>query len=190
MPNSEPFGIHHRSGLNSELLVLSDVAVNAPAVIFRAKDRPPQVRRQLAQKLRDRTDCLILSSMIDPVADGVHLSGIDRYPKVYRGIVGRSCHNLEEVRRAEMEGVDYVTLSPVFESPSKPGYGPPLGLAQFSRITRQAHVPIYALGGVDLGRVAACRDAGAAGVAVQGAVSRSPNPDETIAAILDEWRSG
>ena len=178
-----------KRALASELLVLSDVVVSAPAVIFRAKDHLPQIRRELAKLMRDRTDCLILASMIDPVADGVHLAGFDRFPKQYSGIVGRSCHGLDEVRQAELDGVDYVTISPVFETESKPGYGPPLGLAGLGRIARQAHVPVYALGGIDRGRVAACRDAGAAGVAVQGAVARSPDPTETIAALLAEWHS-
>lgn len=190
MPSSEPYRRGRREALNSELIVLSDVVLSAPAVIFRAKERPPQIRRELAKLLRDQTDCLILASMIDPVADGVHLSGFDRYPMVYKGFVGRSCHRLDEVRHAEMEGVDYVTISPVFETQSKPGYGPPLGLPGLRRIAQQAHVPVYALGGIDLGRVAACRNAGAAGVAIQGAVARSSDPDKTIAAILDEWRLG
>jgi len=179
-----------KQALASELLVLTDVVLSAPAVIFRAKGRPPQVRRELAKLMRDRTDCLILASMIDPAADGVHLTGFDHYPKVYRGIVGRSCHGLDEVRQAELEGVDYVTVSPVFETESKPGYGPALGLGGLGRIARQAHVPVYALGGIDASRVAACRDAGAAGVAVQGAVARSPDPQETIAALLDAWHTG
>ena len=178
-----------KRALASELLVLTDVVVSAPAVIFRAKDRPPQIRRELAKLMRNHTDCLILASMIDPVADGVHLAGFDRFPKSYHGIVGRSCHGLDDVRQAELDGVDYVIISPVFETESKPGYGPPLGLAGLGRIARQAHVPVYALGGIDRGRVAACRDAGAAGVAVQGAVARSPDPDETIAALLAEWHS-
>ena len=191
MPSSDPRRpFSPKRALDSELLVLTDVVVSAPAVIFRAKDRSPQIRRKLAKLMRDRTDCLLLASMIDPVADGVHLAGFDHYPKVYQGIVGRSCHGLDEVRQAELEGVDYVIISPIFETKSKPGYGPPLGLGGLGRIARQAHVPVYALGGVDLGRVAACRDAGAVGVAVQGAVARSPNPEETIAAILEEWHSG
>ncbi|MCY4135246.1 MAG: thiamine phosphate synthase [bacterium] len=190
MPSSDhrrPFS--PKRALASEVLVLTDVVLKAPAVIFRAKGHPAQIRRELAKLMREQTECLILASMIDPVADGVHLAGFDRYPKVYQGIVGRSCHGLDEVRQAELEGVDYVTISPVFETESKPGYGPPLGLGGLGRIARQAHVPVYALGGITLGRVAACRDAGAAGVAVQGAVARSPDPQETIAALLDEWHS-
>ena len=178
-----------KRALASEVLVLTDVVLQAPAVIFRAKGHPAPIRRELAKLMREQTDCLILASMIDPVADGVHLAGFDRYPKMYEGLVGRSCHGLDEVRQAELEGVDYVTISPVFETESKPGYGPPLGLRGLGRIARQAHVPVYALGGIDVGRVAACRDAGAAGVAVQGAVARSPDPQETIAALLDEWHS-
>ncbi|WP_419929743.1 thiamine phosphate synthase [Candidatus Poriferisocius sp.] len=191
MPSSDhrrPFS--PKRAPSSELLVLTDVVVKAPAVIFRAKDRPAHIRRELAKLMREQTECLILGSMIDPVADGVHLTGFDRYPKMYQGIVGRSCHSLDDVRQAELDGVDYVTISPVFETESKPGYGPPLGLGGLGRIVRQAHVPVYALGGIDLGRVAACRDAGAAGVAVQGAVARSPNPQETITSLLDEWHSG
>lgn len=191
LPSSDhrlPFSA--KRALSSELLVLTDVVVKAPAVVFRAKNRPPQIRRELAKLMREQTDCLILASMIDPTADGVHLAGFDRYPNMYKGIVGRSCHGLDEVRQAEIEGVDYVTVSPVFESKSKPGYGPPLGLGGLGRIVRQAHVPVYALGGIDLGRVAACRDAGVAGVAVQGAVARSSDPQETITALLDEWHSG
>lgn len=169
--------------------MLTDVVVKAPAVIFRAKDRPPHIRRELAKLMREQTECLILGSMIDPVADGVHLAGFDRYPKMYQGIVGRSCHGLDDVRQAELDGVDYVTISPVFATESKPGYGPPLGLGELGRIVRQAHVPVYALGGIDLGRVAACRDTGAAGIAVQGAVARSSAPQETISALLEEWHS-
>ncbi len=191
MPSSDlhrPFG--PKPELDSNLLVLTDVVVSAPAVILRAKGLPPRNRRDLARLMKEYTDCLILASMIDPAADGVHLAGSDRHPGAYQGIIGRSCHALGDVRQAEFEKAGYVTISPVFETESKPGYGPPIGLAGLSRIVRQAHVPVYALGGVDLGRVAACRDAGAAGVAVQGAVARSPDPDETIAAILNEWNSG
>jgi len=176
--------------LSSELLVLTDVVVKAPALVLRAKNHPPHIRRELARLAREQTGCLILASMIDPKADGVHLAGFDRYPGAYQGIVGRSCHGLDEVRQAEIEGADYVTVSPVFESESKPGYGPALGLGGLERIARRSHVPVYALGGIDVGRVAACRHAGAAGVAVQGAVARSAEPHATIAALLGEWHAG
>ena len=43
------------------------------------------------------------------------------------------------------EGCDYATLSPIFVSASKPGYGPALGVGAL----RDAPLPVYALGGVD-----------------------------------------
>lgn len=170
--------------------MLSDVVVSAPAVVLRAKQHPIHIRQTLAELTRTHTDYLILASMIDPISDGVHLAAQDCFLKPYEGILGRSCHDLNEVRHAELEGVDYVTLSPIFASDSKPDYGPVLGLSELSRIAQETHVPIYALGGVDAGRVAACRAAGAAGVAVQGAIARSSHPETTIANLLTEWQSG
>ena len=38
-----------------------------------------------------------------------------------RALIGVSCHDEAAVAAAEAEGADYVTLSPVFVSPSKPG---------------------------------------------------------------------
>ena len=88
------------------------------------------------------------------------------------GLVGRSCHDGGEVAAAAAEGAHYATLSPVFASRSKPGYGPPLGLPA---LAQPFAIPVYALGGVDTPeRAYACVDAGAAGVAVMGAVMRDP----------------
>ncbi|MCY4258475.1 MAG: thiamine phosphate synthase [bacterium] len=186
-PNSSPAKL-------PELLVLSDVVVSAPAVVLRAKHEPPQIRRDLARLSRCHTDCLILASMIEPIADGIHLAAQDEpqhsWPTPYTGIVGRSCHNLDEVRAAELEGVHYVTLSPIFPTESKPGYGPALGLNELRHVAGQTRLPVYALGGVHVGRVAACRAAGATGVAVQGAVARSSKPQAAIQAILAEWQLG
>ncbi len=173
-----------------ELLVLSDVVVSAPAVLLRAKHQPTNIRQHLARLIRANTDCLILASMVNSIADGVHLAVQDNFPQPYHGIVGRSCHNLDEVRQAELEQADYITLSPIFATESKPGYGPALGLDTLSHIVQQTKIPVYALGGVTQGQIAACRATGAAGVAVQGAIARSSQPQATIAAILAEWQSG
>lgn len=80
--------------------------------------------------------------------------------------LGVSCHSAEEVWAAERAGADYALLGPIFETPSKLRYGPPLGIAVIERAVRQVRrMPVLALGGVHVERVRACLAAGAAGIA-------------------------
>ncbi len=110
-------------------------------------------------------------------AGGVHLpDGGD--PAAARRIlgpdalVGVSAHGMDGLRRAA--GADYATVSPVFASASKPGYGPILGVDGLRHCVAAADVPVLALGGVDAAGAPACMAAGAAGVAVMGPLMRGP----------------
>lgn len=86
-------------------------------------------------------------------------------------LLGVSAHSLAEVRAAREAGADYVTLSPIFLTASKPGYGPALGLA----VLREAAVmmPVAALGGISSQTASACHNAGATAIAVMGEVMTS-----------------
>jgi thiamine-phosphate pyrophosphorylase len=106
-------------------------------------------------------------------AAGVHLpSGAS--PALARrrlgpqALIGCSTHDAAELAAAA--GADYATLSPIFPSASKPGYGPALGTARFAETAAAARLPIVALGGVDASNILACIDSGATGVAVMGGV--------------------
>ena len=79
-------------------------------------------------------------------------------------LLGRSAHTIEEVEAARDDGADYATFGPVYPTPSKAKYGPPVGLAAFERAAALG-LPLYALGGVTLARMPELRNAGAAGVA-------------------------
>ncbi|OYD81442.1 thiamine phosphate synthase [Azospirillum brasilense] len=112
--------------------------------------------------------------------DGVHLSeGADVAAARRRlgpgALVGLSAHDAEGIRRAAAGGADYVTLSPIFPSQSKPGYGPPVGTEGLRRLAADSPLPVFALGGVESGNIRECLAAGAAGVAVMGAVMRTPD---------------
>ncbi len=105
-------------------------------------------------------------------AAGVHLRSEDavaeaRHRLATGALIGVSAHSVDDLRAAARAGADYATLSPIFPSASKPGYGPALGLAALSEAARIG-LPVIALGGVTAGTVRACLDAGAAGVAVMG----------------------
>ena len=111
----------------------------------------------------------------------VHLSASDRVPAPRPALLGRSCHSPAEVDAAH--GCDWVTVSPVRPSASKPGYGPALGLDGLAACT--AGPPVYALGGLGPEDAQDCLAAGAAGLAVMGAVMRAQRPDRVVADLLE-----
>jgi len=83
-------------------------------------------------------------------ADGVQLTaaqlaGLHERPSV--GWCAASCHNAEELRRAEALGCDFALLSPVLPTLSHPG-APHLSWGGFAAIAAGSSIPVYALGGL------------------------------------------
>ncbi len=122
-------------------------------------------------------------------AAGVHLPrhGSIKTARAYlgnRATIGISTHDRGEVQHAAALGADYVTLSPIFDSASKPGYGPALGLRGLAEIAKTVPIPVLALGGIDAGNAAQCRAAGAAGVAIMGAAMRTDDPEAMIREVI------
>ena len=91
-----------------------------------------------------------------------------------------------EVDRAGAEGCDWVMVSPVRRTASKPGYGPALGPAGLAALT--GGPPVYALGGLTAADARPCLDAGAAGLAVMGVVMRAERPDVAVGELLEAVR--
>lgn len=87
-------------------------------------------------------------------------------------VAGCSTHSLEEAKRRESEGADFLTFSPIYRSAGKPGYGPPAGTEGLLEVSRSVRIPVFALGGVTPERVAECLQSGAYGVAVLSGLMR------------------
>ncbi|HJU19514.1 MAG TPA: thiamine phosphate synthase [Stellaceae bacterium] len=119
-------------------------------------------------------------------AAGVHLpSGAD--PAAARALlpgalIGASAHAVAEAEALLRNGADYVTLSPIFASASKPGYGPALGCESLAVAAGAG--PVVALGGITAENAASCLAAGARGVAVMGEVMRAADPRLTVERLL------
>ena len=119
-------------------------------------------------------------------ADGVQLgfdaadAGTARQLLGPDALVGVSCHAAGEVRA--VRGASYALLAPIFAPLSKPSSRLPLGLAALAQVA--GGLPVLAQGGIDAAGARASVAAGAAGVAVTGAILMAPDP----AAAADSLR--
>ena len=131
----------------------------------------PMRARGVRVMINDRVD-LVLAFDADgvhlradslPVAAARRLLGPDR-------LIGVSAHSADDVARAESEGADFAVLGPVYETSSKRQYGQPIGLRPIEEAGRRCRIPVFAIGGITVTRVAEVRQAGAYGVAVVSAI--------------------
>jgi thiamine-phosphate pyrophosphorylase len=170
---------------------LRALPAGAAAVQLRAKPLGGRALLDAARTLREVTRgraLLFVNDRFDVAlaagADGVHLParGLP-VGAARRGIgaaggallVGCSTHSLAEARMAARAGADFLTFGPVFPTASKAAYGAPVGLDALGEVARAVGVPVFALGGVDAARVAACSERGAR-VACIGAVLGAADP--------------
>jgi thiamine-phosphate pyrophosphorylase len=153
--------------------VAAAAAHGARGFVLRARQLPPRERAELEAALRAvlPEGCrLIVAGRSGPA---VHLAAAEAFPDPRPSLVGRSCHDAASVDQAMSEGCDYIFVSPIYETPSKPGHGPALGPEGLAPLCRPG-LPVYALGGVRPQRVGECLRAGAYGVAVMGPVLHDP----------------
>lgn len=116
------------------------------------------------------------------VGEARRLLGRDR-------LLGYSAHEVSEAKRAFQDGADYVTLSPVFPSESKPGLDP-RGLQLIEDAVRELpSARVIGLGGIDQSNIASVRQAGAYGAAVMGAIMRARDPGAASRSIANAWAS-
>lgn len=131
------------------------------------------------------------STMSIAGAAGVHLpansESVDTVKAQTDGnlYVGCSVHSLDAAQKREAEGADFVTYSPIYPTPSKPGYGPVVGIAGLTEVAKGVNLPVYALGGITPARVTECIAAGAFGVAVMSGVMSPTSAGEQARNYLD-----
>jgi thiamine-phosphate pyrophosphorylase len=189
----------HQATASLTDIVREAVHAGACWIWLRDRDLAPDERRVLAIALlaitRPAQATLTVGADVELAAavgaDGVHLSA-DASPGAIaaararlgtEAIIGLSAHGDADVVAAQAAGADYATLSPIFATASKPGYGPELGLAALARAARHG-VPLLALGGVTAERARDCVAAGAAGIAVMGKIMRAAGPPSRVGDVV------
>ena len=122
-------------------------------------------------------------------ADGVHVGQADMPAAQARAalgqdaIVGLSTHSEEQLAASVGEPVDYVSVGPIWETPTKEGR-PGVGLSLIRHAASAAPHPFFAIGGIDAANAPQVVDAGARRICVVRAIRDAADP----AAAAEELR--
>lgn len=173
--------------------ILSDVerAVAAETRIVQYRNKMAGTRLLHDEALRIKNICagkgclFIINDRVDIAlaveADGVHIGQEDMpYAAARRllgpnKIIGVTVHGVDEAREAEGLGADYLGVSPIFSTATKPDAGAACGIEILSAIRRACRLPLAAIGGIDLSNVDAVIGAGADMVCAISAVISKPD---------------
>ena len=130
--------------------------------------------------INDRVDLAMASG-----AAGVHL-GHDDLPiadarKIMgpKAVIGVSCQTLAYARLAQKEGADYIGWGSVFKTLTKPDRRP-LDLPALSKDIGKIHIPVFAIGGIDLTNVRQLTGVGIKRIAVTRAICLSKSVRKTV----------
>ncbi len=192
-------------GRNTVNIVRAAIAGGVTCVQLREKHCPTREFIEEARALKqlldamDRKIPLIINDRIDVAlaihADGVHLGQTDMHLSDARGLVGSSmligisAESVEDARRAQVEGADYIAVSPVFATPTKNDIAPPLGLEGIRRIRKAVSLPLVGIGGIHRENAEAVIRAGADGVAVVSAIVSAACPRSAATALKQQIQS-
>jgi thiamine-phosphate pyrophosphorylase len=171
-------------------LVEAVLAAGVPWLQLRCKDAPASVFLSLAREVVARARAcdarVIVNDRVDVAlasgAGGVHVGQEDLPIAAVRSIagdalvVGASTHTVEEAKRAEAEGADYVGFGPMFSTASKSDALAPRPAGALRAVRDAIALPIVAIGGITEETAPAVLASGATAVAMIGALADARDP--------------
>lgn len=156
----------------------------------------------LALKVKEITEKhdvpLIINDRVDVAlavdAEGVHVGQSDMPCDVTRAlvgpdkIVGVSAATIEEARKAESDGADYIGTGAVFPTATKDD-APKITKKDLKEIVESISIPVVAIGGITLNNAHELNDTGIAGLSVVSAIMSSENPKKSSEELLKIFNS-
>jgi thiamine-phosphate pyrophosphorylase len=164
----------------------------ARALLAAARAALPLVHEAgAALVIDDRPDVALLAG-----ADGVHV-GADDLPVAEvrrlagdRLAIGATVRDLEGARRAAADGADHVGFGPIFATATKRIDAAPRGLDLLAEVAAASPIPVVAIGGIDLARIAGVARAGAHAAAVVSDLLTAPDVEARALALSQAFAKG
>ena len=170
-------------------------------VQYRAKEGVDRdVMGAMQSLVRAAGGALIVNDDVEAAmeADGVHLGQEDAAVLDVRSlrsrlgsrVLGLSTGSPAEARAAQAAGADYVGIGPMFATSTKLDAGPAIGSDGVRAVVESVTIPVVAIGGIELAKLAEVRATGAAMAAVISALAKAPDPAAAARALHDGWTAG
>jgi len=184
-------------GRDPEAMLNAAMAGGAGMIELRDRDHPRSVIERSGRTFRRLANTYSALFIVndDPHlalelrADGVHVGQDDIDPAEARrimgpdAIIGLSTHSREQIEAAAREPVDYISVGPIWETPTKAGR-PATGLELIETAAEIAGSPWFAIGGIDTGNVASVIEAGAERICVVRAIRDAESPRAAADALF------
>jgi len=179
--------------------VISAVSCGVKVVQYRNKNAETRQMYEEAVLLRkicrDSGSIFLVNDRVDIAlatqADGVHLGQSDMPCLAARkllgseSIIGVTVHNVSEALQAKSMGADYLGVSPIFQTATKPDAGKPAGIRLIEEIRAQVTIPLIAIGGINHSNAGEVVRAGADGLCAISCVVAKENVRDEILKFQD-----
>ncbi|BCU52831.1 thiamine-phosphate pyrophosphorylase [Staphylococcus auricularis] len=135
-------------------------------------------------------DDVALAKAID--ADGIHVGQDDvevaQFAEQFEGkIIGLSVGNVEEYQQSDLSHVDYIGVGPMYTTISKADAEAPVGPEMIPELRQYVQdLPIVGIGGITTENYDQVLEAGADGISVISAITRSENVTKTVQKFLQK----
>jgi len=170
----------------------SAIRAGVKIIQYREKEKDTKYMVEEATKIKEvckeNNTLFLINDRVDVAlavdADGVHLGKEDMPYNTARRLLGKqriiglTIHNLEEAIEAENIGADYIGVSPIFETKTKPDAGKPSGLQLLIDLKENIKIPYVAIGGINEYNIKNVLDTGTRAVAIISAIITKNNVEE------------
>ena len=141
---------------------------------------------------------LIINDRVDVAlaidADGVHVGQSDMPCDITRKLIGEnkilgvSAATIEEAKKAEKDGADYIGTGAIFPTATKDD-APSVTKKDLTDIANSINIPVVAIGGITIENAKELKDTGIAGLSVVSAIMSAENPKKASEKLLNIFNS-
>ena len=191
-----------------QFLSILEASLKGGATVIQLREKKLSTRLFYQRALATKQLCtkynipLIINDRVDIAlaidADGVHIGqkdlpvGVSRELLGENKIIGWSVSNEKQAVDANRLSVDYIGLSPIFETATKKeDLDPALGIKGLLNLKQTSTKPIICIGGINEENAASVMQNGSDGIAVVSAISKAENPELATTKLKQIiWKTG